>query len=546
MAGGFLTGIPFIWWPYYLTCRIFYFPIFLVMYIIVDCFGDKKWVDASTWKMLPLPKRIMVWKAAKRSALQKSDDKNEDWILYLSEFRKCLYEFGDFGWKSSSGSSSSKCKSCRIEGCIWCVDCNKRFCAQCAYNQHAPDSSANRHSLEKFVEKTTPEAQAQVKARRASKQSQPEEPMQDERGVALFTPILAEALCLGLLLYAVFGSHPHFIEKTYMTSQVACPLVSKARGLLATVDASLFHHFKSTLFEWCEMEDSFVRFILDAWVRTIVSGTDSTVLVFQTLWQAMLVDLVLTYTVVPIFAVGYALVFQILLWFESRLPASLRWLEHYVDYLNLFDHLGLGDYRSLPPETENRMRGDQDVLDWFKYWRNKKLRYFRYYYQDTRSNLTSLVWLVLKVVLCFRLGCLWCGHLGLDLANPVRYLCSIILPGPFKQHEQWFGSAWNKLIPEERLGQFARAAFRVSFSALPSVFAAGQMLLTWRSFATMFALWFIIAYCGFGVLAMVCANMVKTRRKFDKHWEEKGKNLPELGQKKDLQSKAVAEMAVSK
>merc|ERR1712176_1637080 len=113
----------------------------------------------------------------------------------------------------------------------------------------------------------------------------------------------------GLLYYCFAGVT--FFSKEYTTSQITSPMVTQARYVIGSIDTNILYHYKRYLLSCCDMEDSYVRFILDAWVRTIVLDTDNTALVFRTLPQAFLFNLAIEYLIVPALAVIYAVVLNL-------------------------------------------------------------------------------------------------------------------------------------------------------------------------------------------------------------------------------------------
>jgi len=352
-------------------------------------------------------------------------------------------------------------------------------------------------------------------------------------GVSIITPIFAETIFIAMLVYLAFWS-PYFVNSTYLTTQVACPVVNQARTLMSWIDANLFQYYKSSLTTICETEDSFQRFIFDAWVRTIVTSTDSTLLVFQTLPQAIAFDFVLMYTVVPIFAVMYAFVFNLVSLLEDKLPRTefMEKLEDVVGHFDFLANAGSGDWSSVPPRTKPRRRPDTHRLEGFLYWKNKKLRVFKYYKDDTTDTLRWVIWYLLIWILGFRLSCLWFG-----LDRPARWLANRLAPQTLALHKTWFASASNMLVTETRL---LHLFHRIS--------AFGYQL----SGATPTS--FLVLYmCGFILFLYVCHRLLMQQRKATKTWldqdrtdeqkeEEPAKKRKgtceyalELGQKQKLQ-----------
>lgn len=91
-----------------------------------------------------------------------------------------------------------------------------------------------------------------------------------------------------------------------------CPATVELRTAVASVDTVIFYQLKSVFATWCDMEDSFYRFILDTWVHSIVLQTDNTLMLLQTLPHALMFNVILVYVFVPVVSVIYAVVLNAL------------------------------------------------------------------------------------------------------------------------------------------------------------------------------------------------------------------------------------------
>merc|ERR1712110_256479 len=101
-------------------------------------------------------------------------------------------------------------------------------------------------------------------------------------------------------------------------------------------DAHLLHYLKDQFTSWCNREDSFWKLLGDAWVRGVVTGTDSTLLVFMNLAPALLFEVVVTFIMVPIVATLYAMLLNVVYQFELVLPQTPELLR--IERItNLFD-----------------------------------------------------------------------------------------------------------------------------------------------------------------------------------------------------------------
>merc|ERR1712048_262155 len=105
------------------------------------------------------------------------------------------------------------------------------------------------------------------------------------------------------------------------------------------------------------------------------------------------------------------MIFQI----ELVLPQSpmLQRLEKITNlfdlHYTLFSAKALQDMERKAPESKWRKREATDIMDAFLYWKNRKLRYFRYFYDTTCASLSHFLWQVTMAVVGFRLACIWFG-----------------------------------------------------------------------------------------------------------------------------------------
>ena len=91
------------------------------------------------------------------------------------------------------------------------------------------------------------------------------------------------------------------------------------------------------LFSWCNMEDSFVGFMFDGWVRTVVTETDNTMLTMQTLSPVIMFNVVIIMVIVPLGSIVFAIVVGTLHQIESFIPRRFTFLvaiERCVSYVS--------------------------------------------------------------------------------------------------------------------------------------------------------------------------------------------------------------------
>jgi len=117
------------------------------------------------------------------------------------------------------------------------------------------------------------------------------------------TIFIVNVLVVLFLLSALWKSG---VSDEYFKGASTCPALGVGRQTLARFDATLFYYYKSSLASYCDIEDSFWRLLMDGWVRGVVSGSDSYLLLFSTLPKALLFKTAVSTFLKPIYAVLYA------------------------------------------------------------------------------------------------------------------------------------------------------------------------------------------------------------------------------------------------
>jgi hypothetical protein len=242
----------------------FYYPTYWFLWFVVELIGGQK---------IPLISKTLMEKKWIK-----------DGVKFLKEFRGVLQQYlGMPGAAKPSGN----CKNCGQKAKFWCMDCSKKFCPQCALHQHPPGTSSEQHSIEELCDNWSRD------------------------GVHILSPILPEIMAVLASLW-MFTYVPMF-EENYLTRADMCPVVSSFRQASAYLDPHLFYWYKASFTSWCNYEDSFWKLLTDAWVRGIVTETDSSLLVFMNLPQALLFEVVVVIVMVPIISVMYALLLNVVL-----------------------------------------------------------------------------------------------------------------------------------------------------------------------------------------------------------------------------------------
>lgn len=452
----------------------FYYPTYWFLWFVVELIGGQK---------IPLISKTLMEKKWIK-----------DGVKFLKEFRGVLQQYlGMPGAAKPSGN----CKNCGQKAKFWCMDCSKKFCPQCALHQHPPGTSSEQHSIEELCDNWSRD------------------------GVHILSPILPEIMAVLASLW-IFTYVPMF-EENYLTRADMCPVVSSFRQASAYLDPHLFYWYKASFTSWCNYEDSFWKLLTDAWVRGIVTETDSSLLVFMNLPQALLFEVVVVIVMVPIISVMYALLLNVVFAIELYIPDTdlLRQVESVT---NLFDITGnqyfgsassaLEDMDRKAPDTKPRRRDATDFMDASSYWFNRKMKYFRYFYNTTSASMRYFAWQVTMTVVCFRLACVWFGWGGY-----VRDLCAALgMQTKIATHQMWFQDAAGRMLLSESHVWSTASALPDVVKAFVSVMPEPLIRSAWMCGKMLIVAWILTAaaICSFAVV------IVKQRRNFSKRWHSGG------------------------
>lgn len=277
-------------------------------------------------------------------------------------------------------------------------------------------------------------------------------------------------------------------------------MVSTVRSNVAWVDANLYARYKEQIFGWCDSEDSFWRFFLDLWVRGIVTDTDTTVLVMQTLPQAVLFDMVLLIVLCPIVAVFYAV-----------LAALCRALEEYVgrtpeteelerQALTVAGYWGqaFGTVTSAPPQTAVRINSQTDPIEHALYMYNRQVRNVGFYFNSTYDYLQYAVQQWLVGVTVTRLACIW-----FRLGPVLRVLWSSLFHGTVAQHRAWFVGAHDDFLTEKFLWKLGKSMGTVAIQFTKYLPDIAKVCLS---------IWFVLSVVTLIAFIYFCNWVVMQRR----------------------------------
>lgn len=420
-------------WPFTFALKCVFYPADWIMWFLIDFIGAEV---IRKEKVLNENGDVVIHEHREYwlpyvMGLNKSDKAGgiklyKDVTRYLKEFRYVLYEWN---WPRVP-SPAWRCKGCWRKSEWYCVDCGKRYCGQCSYNLHAPGMFSSNHSIEKLEDRW-------------------------RRSHHFITPIVPElmVLCVAIKL----GYFTQVYGEDYLASQMICPVVTEMRHIVGYVETNLVYYYKDSFFSWCNYEDSYMRFIMDTWVRTIVTRTDNALLIFQMFPKALVFNVVIMYTLVPVVSVVYALIVNVTYLIECALPDHdvFDQLEIITRRLSISEKFAESN-RTLP-ETLRRRRSSTDYFDHIYYEYQRKVRVFKFYYSTCQEGLSRIFARVLTLNLVFRLGCFYFG-----LAKPIRAVCRIIpgLGSTMSIHERWYARTKDMFISEPFLVQAAIKAWR--------------------------------------------------------------------------------------
>jgi hypothetical protein len=458
--------------PYNLAWMVVFQPINIIMWIVLDKIGNRE-----IWGLKWLPEK----KWFKES------------VNYGKEFRTVLTDY--YNWpKSASKGGGSSCKFCPKKAEWSCIECGKRMCPQCTYNQHAPDTNTVGHSIEEILKKT------------------------EVKGVHVVSELLPELTLLLFVFHLVF--RVTLVSDDYLSTQVVCPIVNGMRSVTATVDANVFFYYKNSFAGWCDTEDSFMRFLLDFWVRTIVTESDNTALVFQNLFNALLFDVILMVTVVPVFSYVYAFLLDLIYQLECYIPQS-ETTDLLQAYAKKIDMTGW-----LLRETKPRRRAEKDFIEGMKYEWSRLTRRLNYYSACCTGSLKKITWNVLRAVFALRLICI-----NLNVAWIIRGVLRLIpfVGGFIDADKVRFAGASKTIVTEPILRKLAWTA-----GSLLQKFIG---ILPGWVYKVSFA-WFCVILVVIALNSVLISKIIESRKRLKKEWANGGmKEALQFRETKTLQER---------
>eukprot|EP00913_Durusdinium_trenchii_P028827 g27030.t2 len=333
---------------------------------------------------------------------------------------------GDDADYYSDGAWCDKCgDNAGLEADLYCVDCEAYFCWSCSGRWHHPGGCNELHSLEHIVK-------------------------DESKGLRILTPLLDELL-VGLAAYLLISGLREYVDKDYLRRSDICPGIRTLQDGLAWVDTLLFYHFKDTLMTSCSTEDNFWKLLLDSWVRTVLTDSDSLLLLLRTLPNALLIHYMARTFIVPPFAVAYAVLLVVVRSLEARLPRTrlLRFLASLAQRVSALSARFVSYNLQAPAKTLPRVRPSQDLGEWWVYWSGRQVRWFHFYYSAAKECTTLLLANVMRLTVLFR-----CLGLLLGVGKLVRWLLDMAgLQEEIRMQQSWFQSVHHMWDTDQLLWQ---------------------------------------------------------------------------------------------
>lgn len=327
------------------------------------------------------------------------------------------------------------CKCDDTPGTIFCVDCESIFCVECSARIH--QKKDEDHSLEVILD-------------------------EGQQGVRIISPVVDEIICVLLVSFVWYRAN---IPPDYMSGTKYCPWLDFVRGAISRTDAGAAQLMQAPLHEACGVEDAFWRFFGDAWVRTVVTGTDTPLILMTSALSVMCSDIAVIYIMVPVISAFAATLLWGLHKVERCLPRCgvLLKIEAFARLCNLTDIV-----EEVPPVTAVRSTVAPSAWDFASYRIGRVLRIPAYYYNCLSERLESFAKCCMFGTLALRLVCVFFGIrvLGLlilvvllllaqygklreavpekKIAQAMIYCCSVALlalsslPTMYHTHKAWF------------------------------------------------------------------------------------------------------------
>jgi len=276
---------------------------------------------------------------------------------------------------------SLKCVQCGKDDAVnWCVECKKAMCKFCTGMLHYPTMKTETHSIEEIDVLSTTE------------------------GAEIITPILLDVMAVVSALW-VFSKFA--ITKEYLDGEAQCPFLTFGRAWVTRIDVNMFFIMKREMAYLCDIEDSHWRLYIDAWVRSIVTGVDSFLLLYASFWKALFFEEFVRRIGGPVLGVLYAILQLLCHNLEDlvipRNDITVK-IEKFVKDISLSKRLA--PIGALSPKTFFRKRPMTDHMELLRYTVDREVRIFKYYNGMAQAMVNYMFLSALLFTFLFRALCI--------------------------------------------------------------------------------------------------------------------------------------------
>lgn len=411
------------------------------------------------------------------------------------------------------GPKPLSCDNCKAEAKVYCVDCKKKFCYGCCARLHHPWTKMEAHSIEEIDAKHS--------------------------GSDALTCVLMDVMVVLVIVYLLWDD---FIGDDYFHGQSNCPSVGRVRKVLAYLDVNAFYWFKSDFSLHCDTEDSFWRLLFDTWIRSVVAGTDSWLLLMMTVWKAFTFEVFILWLLVPLVSVLYAVVATGTSWLENhielpdfaaysflnRTKGASEWWNKVQKMLSKHKKLKVkgGVKLQPPPATLVRQRQYQDSWEWFQYHLDRRMRTFNFYRAWSHQLIAGLVHSVVFFCLFVRVLCIFTNpYAGMVFRTVLSFVPT--LSQTMEAHKTWhftevgvpidsYGHYWSDWVASSMLTT-ALAPLK-----LPGLSGIGlSVVMDLGSFV----MYYLLFPCLLVIMpyTLIKWKLAKEQKHFKSHWETEGR-----------------------
>jgi len=227
------------------------------------------------------------------------------------------------------------------------------------------------------------------------------------------------------------------------------------------VDANFFFYYKAHLSKYCDWEDSYWRFFMDTWVRGILTGTDTWLLLASEFFRALVFEEFFRVLITPVVAISYSIVATVCRLIEMKLyniiyeglegeqhrfTHMLERVEKVMKKLSLAQRLTIIDKKKPPPQTLRRKRPATDWTESFRYWMDRHTRLLAHYKAQAQTACRFVMQRTLWVAAFMRVLCILSPEYGGTGLLAVARLVG--LGSLADQHQAWFSESTGITLNE--------------------------------------------------------------------------------------------------